>query len=815
MSVINTRPLAGASGNQVTGYNLTKSLRFRQAATAYLSRTPASAGNRQKFTWSGWVKRGKIGQYQPLFCTGNVFGQQIANIGFSSAGGIYDKLELSCGVQNVSTESWTQSPALYRDPSAWYHIIVSVDTTQATSTNRVKFYVNGTQLTGLGAYSTYASQPSQNYSSSVNNTVAHRIGSEGIDSLYYDGYLSEVNFIDGQQLDSSSFGEFDSITGVWKPKRYTGTYGTNGFYLPFTDVATTSGSNAGLGKDFSGNGNYWTTNNISVTAGENYDSMSDVPTLTSATAANYATLNPLVTNVGSSNTFFYGNLELGSNSNSVNSFAPSTISMTSGKYYFEAKVGRANATTGMTVGVYKLPILNGTNFYSQPNYRYYSVDGKVYDASAAVQNYSTYTDNNIIGVALDLDNGKVFFSKNGTWQGSSDPAAGTNPAATGLTGEWAFGLNVGNTTNDWAFANFGQQGFVYTPPTGFKALNTFNLPDSTIVAGNKYMDATTYTGNGSTQTITNAGGFKPDLVWIKNRTGVYNHRAFDSIRGATKILYPNATDAELTDANSLTSFNSNGFSLGSAAGTNNNTDSFVGWQWQAGQGSSSSNTSGSITSTVSVNASAGFSIVTYTGSGIAATVGHGLGVAPKFILVKDRNNAQDWRVYTSSTGAGNVLFINASDASTADTTAWNNTAPTSSVFSLGTSLGTNFATRAFIAYCWSEIAGFSKFGSYTGNGSTDGTFVYTGFRPKFVLIKRTDASQNWALKDTTRDPSNVSSKSLFAQLSDSEYDNSSNYVDILSNGFKIRTTDTGYGASGGTYIYMAFAENPFKNSLAR
>ena len=203
--------------------------------------------------------------------------------------------------------------------------------------------------------------------------------------------------------------------------------------------------------------------------------MTDVPTLTSNTAANYATLNPLFTNTGASNTFYYGNLELASNSITVNSFAPSTIAMSSGKFYFEATAGLVNGVTGMTAGVYKLPILNGTNFYAQTNYRYFSVDGKVYDASTFVQTYNTYTNAAVIGVALDLTNGKVYFAKNNTWQGSSDPVAGTSPAATGLTGDWVFGLNVGTTNNDYAFANFGQQPFTYTPPAGYVALNTYNL----------------------------------------------------------------------------------------------------------------------------------------------------------------------------------------------------------------------------------------------------------------------------------------------------------------------------------------------------
>lgn len=336
---------------------------------------------------------------------------------------------------------------------------------------------------------------------------------------------------------------------------------------------------------------------------------------------------------------------------------------------------------------------------------------------------------------------------------------------------------------------------------------TYAIPD-----GRTAFDATTYTGTGSTRTVTNSGGFQPDLVWIKNRTGVYNHRIFDSIRGVTKILYSNATDAEVTDANSLTAFNSNGFSLGSAAGTNNNTDALVGWQWKAG-GTAVSNTSGTITSSVSANPTAGFSVVTYTGTGAAATIGHGLGVAPKMIICKARGATGNWVTYHTSIGAGNVLFLDLVDASASSTAAWNNTTPTSSVFSVAASANSNPSGVTAVAYCWSEIDGFSKFGSYTGNGSTDGPFIYTGFRPKFVIWKITNYTGDWQMMDTSVNSSNASTRRLFPNLSNAEATNAS--VDFLSNGFKVRDTNSADNFSGGTYIYMAFAENPFKYANAR
>jgi hypothetical protein len=329
------------------------------------------------------------------------------------------------------------------------------------------------------------------------------------------------------------------------------------------------------------------------------------------------------------------------------------------------------------------------------------------------------------------------------------------------------------------------------------------------------MDATTYTGNGSTQTITNAAGFRPDLVWYKGRSFAYNHGWFDSVRGATNYLASNLTDAAIS-ISGVTSFNSNGFTLGSSGNGNNSGTTYVGWQWQAGQGSSSSNTSGTITSQVSVNAAAGFSVVTYTGNGTAgATVGHGLGVAPKMIVVKVRSTGADWYVYHAGMASpkDNVMYLNATNGNTASSV-WNNTAPASSVFSLGNAGAVNGSGSTFVAYCWAEIDGFSKFGSYTGNGSTDGPFIYTGFRPKWVMVKWSSAGgTNWNIVDTSRDTFNEEQKFLAANAADTE--GTLAFLDGLSNGFKIRTSAGAQNSNGGTYIYMAFAENPFKNSLAR
>ena len=331
------------------------------------------------------------------------------------------------------------------------------------------------------------------------------------------------------------------------------------------------------------------------------------------------------------------------------------------------------------------------------------------------------------------------------------------------------------------------------------------------------MDATTYSGNSSGASVVNAAGFKPDLVWMKSRNAARNHELVDSVRGTAYTLFSNLTNAEASDTR-ISSFNSNGFTYTTNSNSANTGDTDVAWQWQAGQGTTSSNTSGSITSTVSVNATAGFSVVTYTGNSTAgATVGHGLGVAPSFIIVKCRNFATEWYVKaTAISGASNnALKLQSTDAVTSAFNYWNSTAPTSTVFTLGNDGGVNGAAN-YVAYCWTPITGFSAFGSYTGNGSTNGPFVYVGFRPKFVIIKRTDASDNWYTFDSARSGYNYANDALSPNLSDAEYSGLTyNFIDLLSNGFKMRDTYAGRNASGGTYIYAAFAENPFKNALAR
>jgi hypothetical protein len=351
------------------------------------------------------------------------------------------------------------------------------------------------------------------------------------------------------------------------------------------------------------------------------------------------------------------------------------------------------------------------------------------------------------------------------------------------------------------------------------AYTTIDKPDD-------YFNTKLYTGTGATQSITGVN-FQPDWVWIKERSAsASDHNLSDAVRGAGKALFSNTTGAEYDygtgTGGNLRSFDSDGFSLGTASQTNDNGTTFVSWNWLA-NGAGVSNTAGDITSTVSASTTSGFSIVSYTGNGTGgATVGHGLGVTPKMIIIKGRGTTYNWVVghNSLSTNWGKYLTLSTTDAVETATNVFNDTAPTSLLFSIGTALGVNTSSSTYIAYCFAEKKGFSKFGSYTGNGSTNGTFVYTGMRPAFVMIKRTDTTGNWDMYDNKRNDdvpagANYIDRLLYANANDAEVDTGGAYfLDFLSNGFKLRGTGADINASGGTYIYMAFAENPFVTSTS-
>jgi hypothetical protein len=806
------------------GYQIERSLRFNSADSAYLNRTPASAGNRRTWTWSGWVKRSAMGATQYIFSANYASSQLHASLWFNAS----NNLQFTGGTVGVSNDFNLTTTQVFRDVSAWYMIMLAVDSTQATSTNRIKLYVNGVQVTDFST----ATYPAQNYDFSINNNVVHRIGTHTASADYLNGYLTETNFIDGQALTPSSFGETDASTGVWKPKAYTGTYGTNGFYLKFADNSGTTSTT--LGKDSSGNGNNWTPNNFSVTAGAGNDSLVDTPTsygtdtgVGGEVRGNYATLNPLAVTYGTS--FSNGNLKVLLNGANA-SIATSTIAVSSGKWYAEMLVESTNAgaRTYPLFGICNPRTFGDASFLGDAADEYsYSCDGFKTNNNTATSVGTTLTTNDIMMLAFDADSGKIWWGKNGTWIASGNPATGANAMYSSIPSS-TYVLAVCGFTSTNATVNFGQRAFAYTAPSGFKALCTQNLPTPTIGAtsttqANDYMNVVLYTGTGSSLGVTGVG-FQPDWTWIKGRSGATDHGLYDAVRGVQKQLKSNTSTAETTETTGLTAFGTDGFTVGALAQLNTSSATYVAWNWKA-NGAGSSNTAGTITSTVSANTTSGFSIVTYTGTGANATVGHGLGVAPSMIIGKRRSGIADWMVGHSGVNGGTnpfnyYMLLNTAAAQAADSTAWQNTAPTSTVFYLGSGGNVNSNGATNVMYCFAPVAGYSAFGSYTGNGaSTDGTFVYTGFRPRFVMIKGSSgvASSPWIMLDTQRDSYNVTGLTIFGDSSNAEFDRRSNpgYIDILSNGIKMRDSSSGVNQNATTYIYAAFAESPFKYSLAR
>jgi len=796
---------------------ISKSLRFNTPDAAYLNRTPASASNRKTWTWSGWVKRSAIGsgvQQGLIGCSSGTTDSTFMNFQFTG-----DRLGLGLYTQYILLTT-----QLFRDVGAWYHIVVALDTTNATADNRCRMYINGVEVTVF----TTRNNPTLNADYGINQATQHDIGrAEYTNSTCMGGYMTEINFIDGQALTPSSFGMTDPVTGVWEPLKYSGTYGTNGFYLNFKDATSTTT----LGYDYSGNSNTWTTNNFSVTAGVGNDSLTDVPTpwipynttgdVGGVVRGNYCTLNAL-RNGGF--TLSNGNLDFGGTT-SDRQVAGTIALPTSGKWYFEAVPTAIGANSYWGVGIMNTTVTVTSGGLATEGFEGYAATGNKFSGAGNVSYGSTFTTNDVIGVAVDMDNGAIYFAKNNTWQNSGVPTSGasktgaafTNLISSGYTWTPAiFSFNTGQS----GVTNFGQRPFAYTPPSGFLSLCTTNLPASTILDGDQYFNTLLYTGNGSNSRTVTGVGFNPDFVWVKDRTSANSHFLVDIVRGSNACLASDQSAAEFNPTTAASNggigaVTTDGFTIVqgtvNANNVNTNTNAYVAWNWKA-NGAGSSNTAGTITSTVSANTTSGFSVVSWTGTGSTGTVGHGLGAAPSFIVAKRRNAVTNWQVYHRSLTANNQLCLNLTIASFSTTT-WNSTEPTSSVFSIdNVELGANGAT--LIAYCFAAISGFSAFGSYTGNGSTDGPFVYLGFRPRFVMIKRTDSTANWEIWDTTRSVYNQTYNALYPNLSNAE--DGGNPIDINSNGFKLRDTGGSTNATNtATYIYACFAENPFKNALAR
>ena len=818
----------------IGGIEIDRSLRVDQGTSnvsdgSFYYRT-FSGGNKRTFTISVWFKKcytvGNIGDdtYAIITTGGGGSGSYAGRFGFTSYAS--DRLQFDINNPAPTSHAKAESIRQVRD-NAWYHAVFAYDSTQATESDREKMYING-ELETLHSDTVY---PSQNYEVYFNNDVVHRIGattsySSGADLGHFNGYLAEFHFIDGTTYDASYFGYTEQQTGIWRPKRVTGlTYGTTGFYLDFKDNTSTTT----IGYDKSGNANHFSPHDVQVS-----DSVPDSPT------NDFCIMTGLNKNTGLSR----GNLQFYKWNDSSAALVTCQASMdipNTGKWVWEHR------WTGYTYtrywGMTRRMRAQGA-YLDSSAYVYYDMyngetksglNGSVVTTLTGGQ--TSYGDNTtrFWMMACDMDDMKARFYYNNTLISTiaipelPDDGKGnyvwtwtsTNGGSgSSLDDRFNFGqdstyFGAASLQNKTDASGLGQ--FYTTVPDGHNCLCTKNLPARTdvIVEPQKHFDTLLYTGNGSTLTVSGLK-FQPDFVWIKVRShSGDNHHLYDSVRGAAKTIFANTDDDEQTsDTDRLSSFTSNGFTLGSNYRVNGDGRTFVAWCWKAG-GAAVSNSDGAITSSVSVNREAGFSIVSYSGNGNStATIGHGLGKAPKWIMTKCRtsDSQADWVLWHVGLSDNKNVFLNQTNAEV--TPSYGHiTDPTSTLINVTKSSGnqTNVSGQTYISYCWTDVPGYSKFGIHTGNGDDDGTNVVTGFKPAWLLIKNiSSASTDWILKDTKIATSNVMEKALKANTTDAEASSLSS-VDFLSNGFKIRNNGSFTNQSGDTYIYMAFADQTSLN----
>jgi hypothetical protein len=798
------------NGQTSNGYSIGQSLRFSSANTAYFNRTPATAGNRQTWTLSCWVKRSGLGTAQGIFCSG-INSNDFDTFQF----GTDDKLYFYFAIGNAWVGQYNTT-SVFRDPSAWYHIVVQTDTTQGTAANKLRVYVNGTQQalttsTALGTQSLY-----------TNSTNIHRIGNKdpNVASGLLDGYMSEINLIDGQALDASYFGQIDTNSGQWIPKQRTITdYGKNGFYLNFSNSASLGADGAPIASNHTA-ANNWTPTNLAA-----HDQVLDSPT------NNFPILSPIDTDpYPSYRTFSNGSLAFSTANGTYFYHSRVTIPFPrTMKWYWEGSPTNSNAgpVWGLVSTAASATSDASIGFYNKTPSFSFRQDGYFWQNGVNSGSYSALANNDVAMLAFDPVNGYIWAGKNGTWFNSGNPSNGTGYIATIASGyHYAAFMETGNPSA--GNINFGQGGqtgltydaasggrFKYTPPAGFKALCTANLPAPAIKKPNQHFTPLLYTGDGVDGRSVTGLGFQPDLVWIKSRVNAYDHRISDSVRGGGKYLASNQTYDEATCQSGVVgSFLSDGFTLtknaGSVAGVNdsNGANNYVAWCWKAG-GTAVANSVGTTSSLVSSNSTAQFSIAKISHvQGVATGFGHGLSAAPDFVLIKNSSNANQWWIRHKNFASSYYLMQFTTGVPLNYGSEW--LQQTATTFTLDS----NHASGNYIAYLWAEVPSFSKFDSYTGNGSSDGPFVYCGFKPRWLMWKRTDSTGNWHIHDTGREAYNGSPLDLLGNSAGSESLGVYPF-DFLSNGFKVRSNDAEANATNGTYIFAAFAEAPFKYATAR
>jgi len=792
MSSSSRKMLQAAAGNAGGGdfypYTVDYSARFNSGDSPILTRTPSNTSSTQ-WTLSFWTKLTASNKTQTFVNAGTADGSEDL-IAIKGNGYLFYRYDTTSNFHGDYS-------VFYRDPSAWYHIVLKWDSANATTSDRLAWYVNGNLAPTASGDTNY---PSLNQTSRLtNSSYTTVIGEHQRINNHLDAYLSQFAFVDGQALDPTDFAEYKN--GVWVPKDITGlTYGTNGYLLDFADSSA-------LGNDVSGNNNDFTSSGLTSS-----DQTPDTPT------NNFCTINPI--DISSSTVISDGNLDHnGGQLNTIFRSSAGTHAVSSGKWYAEVYC----ASTYQGHGIIKTSVQvdnGGENWIAGSEGWAMYINGDIYhDGSAYSYASTSYGAGSIIGILLDCDNDELTYYINGVSQGAFSIDADS---------EYRFGFGTAGSTGR-CIANFGQdssfsgaktaQGntdangigdFYYTVPTDALALCTANFPEPTIGPNSAenvtdYFNVVLYTGNGTAigsggKSITGVG-FTPDHVVIKSRDSATSWMQFDTTRGATKYLTWDVGILETTDTESLTSFDADGFTLGNNSSVNSNGINYVAYCWKKREGL--------------------HDIVAYTGNNATPqSISHNLNAVPNWMMTpRISDYAGNWLTYIDG---GQVTdpetdygYLDLTNAFVDDSTIWNDTAPTSSQFTVGANNGNNGGNWSFMNYLWANMEGMCKVGSYTGNGSTDGPFVYTGFRPAWLMIKRTDSADNWDMHDSARGPYNVNDWRLYANLSNAEASGGSFGADFLSNGFKLRTTNGGWNASGGSYIYMAFAENPFKYANAR
>ena len=820
------------AGGSFYNYSIENSVRMSDASNTTLQWTAGTPSSSTTWTMSFWIKRWNQSTNQGV---NEFFSAGTSGSAYSFFSFVNHYITHQTELPGARNKNWANQ--YWRDSSAWYHFVFRANLNEGTQANRLRMYVNGVEYTatldGI-TQSTWAFINASGVSQNWGGKTGIANSNPGCDH-----YLADINFCDGQSYAPTEFAE--TVNGIWVPKDTSGlTFGNNGYRLEFKQTGTGGASASTIGADTSGNNNHFTDSGLAAR-----DVVPDSPT------NNFATLNPLYD--AGAPTHAEGNLQVSDGSTAAGA---STYQIPkTGKWYFESKL---TAGGGVRVGVSAqdvnimnvnnfLPTTGGTgNYFNNTNGSGTWIDnGTGVATGGGTSSFTANVLSNVLGVTVDVENLEIYFQ--------ADVGSGLEVIGPFTINSSHTDLNIGfNMNADTVKFNFGQDSsfsgsvtsgsaeapdangvgdFYYAPTTDALALCSANLPEATIgpnstTTSDEHFNTVLYTGNGSTQSITGVG-FQPDLVWIKSRSNAYYNTLYDVVRGTgtTPAIYSNGTEAEGTYASlhNLTSYNSDGFSLGTTASSpntlNENAATFVAWNWKAG-GTAVSNTDGSITSSVSANPDAGFAVGIYTGNATAgATIGHSLGATPEMVIVKRRTNARDWAVYhkdQSATPTNAYLLLNSTAAVGVGSTAWNNGTFTSSVFTIGSHELVNFSGDSYVFYAFRGIDGHSKCGKYVGNNSTDGPFNYTGFRPAFVIIKRTDSAAGWVLYDDKRDTYNQMQYVLWPNLNNAEYTSNLLHVDFLSNGFKVRNATYGEtNASGGSYIYIAFAEQPFKYANAR